>query len=73
VKTRIYKGKDGDWRWTLSAPNGNKVADSAEGYANKADCETALELVTRQKTLEMVKNDLVLLVSQITRIQAGRK
>ena len=32
----IYKDKLGDWRWTLYAPNSEKVAVSGEGYERKA-------------------------------------
>ena len=38
-RIRIYKDKDGDWRWTLYAPNNRKVAVSGEGYENKAHAE----------------------------------
>lgn len=41
----IYKDALGDWRWTLYAPNGRKIADGAEGYRNKADCIHGTRLV----------------------------
>lgn len=34
-KFKIYKDQKGEWRWTLFASNGRKVADSAEGYKTK--------------------------------------
>jgi uncharacterized protein YegP (UPF0339 family) len=33
------------WRWRLVSSNGRIIADSAEGYARKADCEHGIELV----------------------------
>jgi uncharacterized protein YegP (UPF0339 family) len=33
------------WRWRLKAPNGEIIADSAEGYVSKYDCEYAIGLV----------------------------
>ncbi len=32
----IYKSDD--WRWRRTAPNGNIVGASTEGYVNKSDC-----------------------------------
>ena len=41
----IYKDKQGYWRWNLKASNNKIVADSGEGYNNKADCEHGISLV----------------------------
>lgn len=41
----IYKDSSDEWRWTLVAKNGEKVADSAEGYKRKADCVRGAGLV----------------------------
>jgi uncharacterized protein YegP (UPF0339 family) len=41
----VYKDTAGQWRWRLKAANGKIVASSGEGYANKADCIHAIELV----------------------------
>jgi uncharacterized protein len=32
MKFIVYKDSAGEWRWTLRARNGRKVADGAEGY-----------------------------------------
>lgn len=32
-----YRDKAGEYRWSLVADNGNIIADSSEGYRNKAD------------------------------------
>ncbi len=52
----IFKDKDGDYRWNLKAGNGKIVADSAEGYKNKADCEHGISLVKSAATAP-VKED----------------
>ncbi len=41
----MYKDSIGQWRWYLKASNGQKVADSGEGYINKQDCEYGISLV----------------------------
>lgn len=40
---RVYKDKAKEWRWTYIAGNGNKLADSSEGYKNRGDCLKSLE------------------------------
>lgn len=42
---KLYKDTGGYWRWTLFASNGNKIADSGEGYFNKSDAEHGINLV----------------------------
>jgi uncharacterized protein len=42
---RLYKDTSGHWRWTLYSSNGNKIADSGEGYVNKSDAENGIKLV----------------------------
>ena len=37
-KWEIYKDGAGEWRWRRTAPNGNIVGASSEGYKNKSDC-----------------------------------
>ncbi len=38
-KWEIYKDHEMNWRWRRTAPNGNIVGASTEGYVNKSDCE----------------------------------
>jgi uncharacterized protein YegP (UPF0339 family) len=38
-QVKIYQGENGDWYWDRLADNGKIVADSAEGYVNKAHAE----------------------------------
>jgi uncharacterized protein YegP (UPF0339 family) len=37
--------KDLQWRWRLRASNNKIIAESGEGYHNKADCIAAIRLV----------------------------
>lgn len=41
----VYKDQTNQWRWTLYAANNKKIANSGEGYFNKADCLSAIALV----------------------------
>ncbi|HEY4560284.1 MAG TPA: DUF1508 domain-containing protein [Lysobacter sp.] len=49
MKFEIYRSGDSllslQWRWRLVAASGEVVADSAEGYVSKFDCEYAIGLV----------------------------
>jgi uncharacterized protein YegP (UPF0339 family) len=45
VKYVMYKDTANQWRWRLVAANEKIVANSGEGYFNKADCRGAIELV----------------------------
>ena len=41
----LYKDTQGYWRWTLYAANHRKIADSGEGYHNKLDALSGVNLV----------------------------
>jgi uncharacterized protein len=41
----IYKDRANEYRWTLYAANGLKIADSGEGYAAKAGAIYGIDLV----------------------------
>ena len=41
----LYKDASSYWRWRLKATNGQTIADSGEGYANKSDAERGIYLV----------------------------
>lgn len=41
----VYKDRAGDYRWHLKAANNRLIAESGEGYRNKADCYAAIALV----------------------------
>lgn len=36
----FFKDEGGEWRWRMTAPNGEIVADSGEGYSRRIDCVT---------------------------------
>ncbi len=38
-KWKFCTDTENKWRWQHTAPNGNIVGVSAEGYVNKNDCE----------------------------------
>lgn len=41
----VFKDAAGEWRWHLRASNGRIVADSGQGYNDRADCLHGIELV----------------------------
>lgn len=41
----LYRDTANYWRWTLYAANNKKIADSGEGYWNKADAQHGIDLV----------------------------
>lgn len=41
----LYVDAQNYWRWTLYAANNRKIANSGEGYWNKVDCISAINLV----------------------------
>lgn len=47
MKFYIYQDRQGFWRWHLKALNGEKIADSGEGYYNQQDCLNGIQLVKR--------------------------
>jgi outer membrane protein OmpA-like peptidoglycan-associated protein/uncharacterized protein YegP (UPF0339 family) len=53
----IYKDAEEHWRWRRTAPNGNIVGASSQGYTNKADCEGNARR-NGWETEEMIKQDL---------------
>ena len=38
-KVAFYKDSIGEWRWRRTAPNGEIVGASHEGYADRRDCD----------------------------------
>lgn len=41
----IYQDVQNLWRWRLYAANNRIIAESGEGYWNKNDCRSAVDLV----------------------------
>jgi uncharacterized protein YegP (UPF0339 family) len=44
MRYEMYKDHKAEWRWRLRAQNGNVLADSAEGYRHRDDCENGIRL-----------------------------
>ena len=53
----LFKDKKGEYRWNLQADNYEIIADSAEGYNNKADCEHGIDLVKKLAPDAPIKDD----------------
>ena len=51
----VYKDTRGEWRWRLVAANNRIVADSGEGYRNRQDCLSAIELIKNSKGAPVVE------------------
>ena len=45
-KHELYKDKSSEWRWRITASNGDIIAASCEGYKNKVDAEKNLRYIT---------------------------
>jgi uncharacterized protein YegP (UPF0339 family) len=43
----LFKDAAGEWRWRLKAPNGNILADSAEGYRRRHNAAKAIAALKR--------------------------
>ncbi len=41
----LYKDANYHYRWTLYSSNHRKIANSGEGYVNRVDCLSAINLV----------------------------
>ena len=54
MRFEMYKGHDGQWRWRLRTTNGNVVADSAEGYEHRGDCERGIAIVRSSQDAPIV-------------------
>jgi uncharacterized protein YegP (UPF0339 family) len=52
----IYKDSAGQYRWRYVASNGKTIADSGEGYYNKADCQAGIDLVKAHAATAPVKD-----------------
>jgi len=46
----LYKDEKGEFRWKLYAANSKIIADSGEGYKNRADCLHGISLVASVAT-----------------------
>ena len=44
----IYTDGRGEYRWRLRASNNKIIADSAEGYVSRSDCQRGIDIVKQQ-------------------------
>ena len=51
----VYKDKAGEFRWCLKAGNGQNIASSGEGYAEKRGCLAGIESVKRNAPLAKIE------------------
>ncbi len=47
AKFQIFTDRAGEYRWRLRTDNNEIIADSAEGYKAKSDCEHGVDLVKK--------------------------
>ena len=52
----IYKDTAGEYRWRYWSNNGNKIADSAEGYIQKSDCQRGIDIMKATNANTPVKD-----------------
>jgi len=45
MEYHVYRDTQYQYRWYLIAANNRKIANSGEGYHNRADCLAAISLV----------------------------
>lgn len=53
----VYRDAAGEWRWRLAAGNGQLIAESGEGYQNKADCLHGIDLVKASADAQVEDGD----------------
>lgn len=53
----VYKDSKGEYRWRFYAPNNRIMANSGEGYKNKADCISAINTICRETTSGLTIED----------------
>jgi len=52
----LYKDTASQYRWRFIANNGRIVADSAEGYYNKADAQNGINIVKTEAPYATVED-----------------
>ncbi len=58
AKFKIYKDANGDLQWRFQANNGKILAESVEGYNNRANCEHAIILIKQQVANAMISDEV---------------
>lgn len=54
VRIEIFVDGAGEFRWRAVAGNGEVVADSAEGYRHRGDCEYGARLVAPDAPIRFI-------------------
>ena len=49
----LYKDNKREWRWRYTAPNGNVIATSSEGYRRKIDAKAGIDLMKQSANAEI--------------------
>jgi len=55
LRFEVYQDSVSEWRWRLQANNNKTIADSGEGYHNKADCTHGIEIIQKGATSARVE------------------
>ncbi|MBT4120173.1 MAG: DUF1508 domain-containing protein [Candidatus Peribacter sp.] len=54
-RTKVYKDKRGEWRWTTYAANNRIIGAATEGYKNHLDC---IDNAKRNGALKIIEEEL---------------
>ena len=54
---QVYQDKAKEWRWRLVHTNGNILANSSEGYANKGDMLEIIENIRTYMETAYIRED----------------
>ena len=57
AKFEIYKDVKGDFRWRFQANNGKILAESSQGYINRANCEHGIILIKQEVGNATISDD----------------
>lgn len=55
TRTKVYKDKKHEWRWTTYAANNRIIGAASEGYKNHLDC---IENAKRNGALKIIDDEL---------------
>ena len=46
MRVKFYRDRGRNWRWTIYAKNGRKVANAGQGYSRRSDAVNGFRVVT---------------------------
>jgi len=58
AKFEIYQDAIGDYRWRFQASNGNILAESSQGFNNRANCEHSILLLKQQISNALISEEI---------------